>query len=177
MVIFRDYSGLTILINLTYYESNTGIMLALKPMFFSQLLEMMDGNAKHDAASLLLNIITDWKADDHIIKQAFSKLQSDLNLCCQLIVCATNHTSLKEIEDDFVKYRKQLIPDAFAIQALPLAANFESWINTLITKVHAASHGHDAAREWIAVVKRDPDIDKYQSAESLKLLTLSWLQR
>ena len=104
MVIFRDYSGLTILINLTYYESNTGIMLALKPMFFSQLLEMMDGNAKHDAASLLLNIITDWKADDHIIKQAFSKLQSDLNLCCQLIVCATNHTSLKDIEDDFVKY-------------------------------------------------------------------------
>ena len=104
MVIFRDYSGLTILINLTYYESNTGIMLALKPMFFSQLLEMMDCNAKHDAASLLLNIITDWKADDHIIKQAFSKLQSDLNLCCQLIVCATNHTSLKDIEDDFVKY-------------------------------------------------------------------------
>ena len=35
MVNFRDYSGLTILINLTYYESNTGIMLALKPMFFS----------------------------------------------------------------------------------------------------------------------------------------------
>ena len=104
MVIFRDYSGLTILINLTYYESNTGIMLALKPMFFSQLLEMMDGNAKHDAASLLLNIITDWKADDHIIKEAFSKLQSDLNLCCQLIVCATNHTSLKDIEDNFVKY-------------------------------------------------------------------------
>ena len=82
MVNFRDYSGLTILINLTYYESNTGIMLALKPMFFRYLLEMMDGNTKHDAASLLLNIITDWKADDHIIKEAFSKLQSDLNLCC-----------------------------------------------------------------------------------------------
>ena len=75
-------------------------------------------------------------------------------------------------DDDAVSYRKQLIPDAFAIQPLPTAANFESWINTLITKVHAASHGIDAAREWIAIVKRDPDITKYQSAEKFEALDI-----
>ena len=32
-------------------------------------------------------------------------------------------------DDDAVNYRKQLIPDAFAIQPLPTAANFKSWIN------------------------------------------------
>ena len=68
-----------------------------------------------------------------------------------------------ENDDDIVNYRKQLIPGACAIQGLPGAAGFDSWINTLITKVHAASHGIDAAREWSASVKRDPDIDKYQS--------------
>ena len=77
-----------------------------------------------------------------------------------------------ENDDDVVNYRKQLIPDAFAIQPLPTAANFESWINTLITKVHAASHGIDAARDWIAIVKRDPDIAKYQSAEKFEALDI-----
>ena len=75
-------------------------------------------------------------------------------------------------DDDIVNYRKQLIPDAFTIQSLPNAAGFDSLINTLITKVHAASHGIDAAREWIAVVKRDPDIDKYQSAEKFEALDI-----
>ena len=70
--------------------------------------------------------------------------------------------------DDITNYRKQLIPDAFTIQGFPSAAGFESWINTLITMVHAASHGIDAAREWIAVVKRDPNIDKYQSAAKIR---------
>jgi hypothetical protein len=68
MVKLEDYCGLTILINLTYYETNTGIMLALKPYFFKELLKMMDGDSKHDAAWLLLNIITDWKLDDHHIR-------------------------------------------------------------------------------------------------------------
>ena len=79
-----------------------------------------------------------------------------------------------ENDDDIVNYRKQLIPDDFAIQSLPNAAGFDSWINTLITKVHAASHGIDAAREWIAVVKRDPDIDKYQSAEKFEALDIKF---
>ena len=81
-----------------------------------------------------------------------------------------------ENDDDFINYRKQLIPDAFTIQGLPTAAGFDSWINTLITKVHAASHGIDAAREWIAIVKRDPDIEKYQSAEKFGALDISLLQ-
>ena len=77
-----------------------------------------------------------------------------------------------ENDYDIINYRKQLIPDAFSIQALPGAACFDSWINTLVTKVHAASHGIDAAREWIAIVKRDPDIDKYQSAEKFEALDI-----
>ena len=77
-----------------------------------------------------------------------------------------------ENDDDIINYRKQLIPDAFAIQPLPGAAGFDSWINTLITKAHAASHGIDAAREWIAIVKRDPDIEKYQSAEKFEALDI-----
>ena len=77
-----------------------------------------------------------------------------------------------ENDDDIINYRKQLIPDAVAIQPLPGAAGFDSWINTLITKVHAASHGIDAAREWIAIVKRDPDIEKYQSAEKFEALDI-----
>ena len=68
------------------------------------------------------------------------------------------------IDEDIVAYRKQLIPEAFSVQPLPTAANFESWLNTLITKVHAAAQGLDTAREWIAKVKRDPDISKYESA-------------
>ena len=69
-----------------------------------------------------------------------------------------------ENDDDIINYRKQIIPDAIAIQPLPTAANFECWINTLITKAHAASHGIDAARDGIAIVKRDPNIEKFQSA-------------
>ena len=79
-----------------------------------------------------------------------------------------------ENDDDIINYRKQLIPDAFAIQAFPGAAGFDSWINTLIAKVHAASHGIDAAREWIAVVKRDPNIDKYQSADKFEALDIKF---
>ena len=74
------------------------------------------------------------------------------------------------IDDDIVSYRKQLIPDAFTVQPLPTAAGFESWLNTLITQVHAAAQGLDSAREWIAGVKRDPDIDKYESAEKFEVL-------
>ena len=76
------------------------------------------------------------------------------------------------IDDDIVSYRKQLIPDAFAVQPLPTAAGFESLLNTLITKVHAAAQGFDSAREWIAKVKRDPDINKYESAEKFEALDI-----
>ena len=77
------------------------------------------------------------------------------------------------IDEDIVPYRKQLIPDAFTVQPLPTAANFESLLNTLITKVHAAAQGLDTAREWIAKVKRDPDISKYESAETFEALGFS----
>ena len=76
------------------------------------------------------------------------------------------------IDKDIVSYRKQLILDAFTAQPLPTAANFESWLNTLITKVHAAAQGLDTAREWIAKVKRDPDISKYESAEKFVALDI-----
>ena len=42
------------------------------------------------------------------------------------------------IEDDSLVSRKQLIPDACSVPRL-LAAGFESWLHTLITKVHAAA--------------------------------------
>ena len=77
-----------------------------------------------------------------------------------------------DIAEDTVAYRKLLIPDAFAIQPIPTAANCESLLNTLITKVHAAAQGLDAAREWIAKVKRDPDISKYESAEKIEALDI-----
>ena len=82
-----------------------------------------------------------------------------------------------ENDDDIINYRKQLIPDAFTIQPLPGAAGFDSWINTLITKVHAASHGIDAAREWIAIVKRTQILRSIKALRNLKLLTLSLLQQ
>ena len=43
-------------------------------------------------------------------------------------------------------------------------------MNTLITKVLAAAQGFDSARAWIAKVKRDPDINKYESAEKCEAL-------
>ena len=76
------------------------------------------------------------------------------------------------IGEDIAAYRKQLIPEAFTVQPLPTAANFESLLNTLITKVHAAAQGLDTAREWIAKVKRDPDISKYESAEKFEALDI-----
>ena len=69
------------------------------------------------------------------------------------------------IDDDVLAFRKQLIPDAFTVPSLPLAAGIGSWLHTLVTKVHAAAQGFDSAREWIAKVKRDPDFDKYESAK------------
>ena len=42
----------------------------------------------------------------------------------------------------------------------------------MITKVHAAAQGQDAAREWIAKVKRDPDFDKYESADKFEALDI-----
>ena len=45
-------------------------------------------------------------------------------------------------------------------------------INTPITKVHAAAQGFDTAREWIAKVKRDPDINKYESAVKFEALDI-----
>ena len=42
----------------------------------------------------------------------------------------------------------------------------------MITKVHAAAQGLDAVREWIAKVKRDPDFDKYESADSFEALDI-----
>ena len=78
------------------------------------------------------------------------------------------------IDDDIVSYRKQLIPYAFTVQPLPTAAGFESWLNTLFAKVHAAAQGFDSAREWIAKVKRDPDINKYESAEKFEALDIKF---
>ena len=42
---------------------------------------------------------------------------------------------------------------------LPNVGGFATWLFIWITKVHAASQGLDAAREWIAEVKRDPDFE------------------
>ena len=53
-----------------------------------------------------------------------------------------------------------------------MAAGFESWLHTLITKAHAAAQGLDAAREWIAKVKRDPDFDKSESADKFEALDI-----
>ena len=69
-------------------------------------------------------------------------------------------------------FRKQLIPDAFNVPSLPSAASFESWLHTLITKVHAAFQGFDSARAWKAKVKRDPDFEKYESAEGYEALDI-----
>ena len=69
-------------------------------------------------------------------------------------------------------FRKQPIPDAFTIPLLPFAIGFNAWLHTLITKVHAAAHGLDAAREWIAKVKRDPDFDKYECDGSCEALDI-----
>ena len=74
---------------------------------------------------------------------------------------------------EMLPFRQQLFPDAFTIPSLPLAAGFEAWLHTLITKVHAAAQGLDAAREWIAKVKRDPDIDKYESANNFAALDIT----
>ena len=51
------------------------------------------------------------------------------------------------IQDEILPFSKQLIPDAFTIPTLPLAAGFETWLHTLVAKVHAAAQGLDAARE------------------------------
>ena len=65
--------------------------------------------------------------------------------------------------NDLLAFLKQLIPDAFSAPQLPIASGFESWLRTLITKVHAAAQVLDSAREWKAKVKHDPDFDKYES--------------
>ena len=70
------------------------------------------------------------------------------------------------LDDDVVAFRKQVIPDAFAVELLPTAAGFEYLLITLTTKVHAAAQGLDSVREWIAKVKWDPDITKHENAET-----------
>ena len=42
--------------------------------------------------------------------------------------------------------KKQVVPEAFGLSSLPTIPNFEHWMSTLITKVHAASQGSDFAR-------------------------------
>ena len=79
-----------------------------------------------------------------------------------------------DISEAYKPFRKQLIPDAFTVPPLPSAAGFESWLHTLITKVHAASQGLDAARDWIAKVKRDPDYGKYESADGFEALDIKF---
>ena len=76
------------------------------------------------------------------------------------------------IQDVIVAYRKHFIPDAFTIPTLSLAAGFEGWLHTVITKVRAAAQGVKAVREWVAKVKRGPDFDKYESADNFEALDI-----